>query len=251
MVRACRRRWVLVASAVAVVGWSSIATGSEPETRVSQSAIRRHTMVLGSDAMAGRAPGTPGGRRSADYLVRELADAGLEPFGDDGTFTERVPLHASRVLPESRLDVWNLGETRQLRLGADYLLATAGSQTMIPRRVPMVFVGYGIVAPEFDHNDYSGVDVRGKVVVYLAGEPPSDDREYFDGIAPSVYAAAETKSKIALTRGAVGSLLIPFPRPGLEAAWEHAQREYAFDVLSLAYSLPEHLSGILHPEVAD
>jgi hypothetical protein len=160
-------------------------------------------------------------------------------------------LHGSRALPDSRLEVWNLGETRRFRFGEDYLLATVGSQTLIPRRVPMVFVGFGIVAPEFDHNDYRGVDVRGKVAVYLSGEPESDDLDFFDGPAPSVYAAPETKSKIALTRGAVGSLLIPRPRPGLEAAWNHARLEYAVESLSLAYSLPEHLSAMLHPEAAE
>ncbi|MEE4271149.1 MAG: M28 family peptidase, partial [Thermoanaerobaculales bacterium] len=166
-----------------------------------------------------------------------------------GGYDQRVPLHASLALEESRFEIWNLGTTRRLRLGDDYLLATAGSETLIPRRAPMVFVGYGIVAPEFDYNDYLGIDVRGKVVVFLAGEPPSDDPEYFQGSAPTIYSAPATKAKIALTRGAAGSLMIPEPRTGLERAWEAARRDYAIESLSLAYSLPEHLTGILHPRV--
>ena len=97
-----------------------------------------------------------------------------------------------------------------LALGSDYLLYSTGSQTWIPRPAPMVFVGYGIVAPEFDHNDYADVDVRGKVVVFLGGEPPSsEDPEFFAGEEPSVYSSVETKARIALARGAVGSVVIP------------------------------------------
>jgi hypothetical protein len=135
-------------------------------------------------------------------------------------------------------------------LGDDYLLFTAGSQTLIPRRVPMVFAGYGIVAPEFDYNDYQDLDVRGKVVVYLTGEPYSDDPDFFKGEEPSVYAAPETKSRIALSRGAVGSLLVPLPVANIDAVWERTRRDYGFEQLSLAYSLPEHLSAVLHPETA-
>jgi Zn-dependent M28 family amino/carboxypeptidase len=152
-------------------------------------------------------------------------------------------------MPSSRLELWSLGEARTLELGADYLLRSAGSQTLIPRRVPVIFVGHGIVAPEFDYNDYQDLDVRGKVVVYLAGEPRSDDPDFFNGDEPSVYAAPETKSRIALSRGAVGSLLVPLAPAGLEAAWERSRREYAFEQLSLAYALPGHLSAILHPDV--
>jgi hypothetical protein len=244
-------RLALIAALAALVAPDGAAAldGVDPAGRITAEDIRRHTVVLGSDAMEGRAPGSVGGDRAADYLVRDLEAAGVEPFGDDGGFRQRVPLHSSLPLPDSRLEIWNLGETRRLQLGEDYLLYTAGSQTWIPRRVPMVFVGYGIVAPEFDHNDYHGLDVRGKVVVYLAGEPQSDDPAYFQGQVPSVYATSETKQKIALARGAVGSLMVPLPRLGFDLAWRRATRDYAFESLGLAYSLPEHLSGVLHPNV--
>jgi hypothetical protein len=215
---------------------------------ISEEALRRHVTVLASDAFEGRFPGTRGGDRAADYLSRTLEAMGLEALGDDGTYYQRVPLHGATPLPSSRLELWSLGQSRRLELGEDYLLFTTGDQTTIAGRVPLVFVGYGIVAPEFDYNDYHDVEVRGKVVVYLAGEPPSDDPDYFAGADPTVYAAPETKKRIALSRGARGSLLIPRVRGDTAAAWERTRRQFVLEDLTLPYAVPGHLSAVLHPE---
>ena len=219
-------------------------------SEVSVEQIRRHTVVLGSDALEGRAPGTAGGRRAAAYIEDELRRLGVRPWGDEGGFLQHVPLHAVTPLDDSRLVLTSLGEARELALGSDYLLLTTGAQTWLPRPVPMVFVGYGIVAPEFDYNDYADVDVRGKVVAFLDGEPRSADPEYFAGPEITVYSAADTKQRIALSRGAVGSVLIPVEGNGGEDRWQRLRREFAFDHLTLAYSIPRHLSLILHPSEA-
>jgi hypothetical protein len=251
-----RARRAIVASALAAgVGLGAVrAAGAEQRiveaaAALSAEGIRRHTAVLGSDAMEGRAPGTPGGGRAADYIADELERLGVRPLGDEGSYFQQVPLHGNTPLPVSRLILTSLGEPRELALWSDYVLVSTGAQTWLPRSAPMVFVGYGIVAPEFDANDYADVDVRGKVVVYLAGEPASDDPAYFQGLEPSVYAAAETKQRIALSRGAVGSVLIP--DAGVSGAgWERLRREYDFEHLTAASSLPRHLSLVLHPQLA-
>ena len=173
----------------------------------------------------------------------------MRPLGDGGSFFQQVPILGNTPLPSSRLVLSSLGEARELTLGRDYLLYTTGAQTWLPRPAPLVFVGYGIVAPEFDYSDYGDIDVRGKVVVYLAGEPSSEDPDYFLGAEPSVYAAAETKQRIALSRGAVGSVLIP-DAGAAGARWERLRREYAFEHLTLASTLPRHLSLLLHPDLA-
>lgn len=213
--------------------------------------IRRHTAVLGSDALEGRAPGTPGGDRAAAYIAGRLEALGLEPLGDGGSFLQQVPLHGVTALPESRLEIESLGSRRELALGDDYLLLTAGSQTLVPAFVPMVFVGYGIVAPEFDYNDYADLDVAGKVVVYLDGEPPSDDPGFFAAGQPTVYASPEAKKRIALSRGARGGVLIPSMPDAAGARWERTRRDFAFETLSLAYAVPGHLSLMLHPKHAE
>jgi hypothetical protein len=219
--------------------------------RVSAEEIRRHTVVLGSDALEGRAPGTKGGRRAAEYIADQLANLGLTPAGERDGYFQMVPLHGSVPLPSSELRLTSLGDDRNLDLGSDYLLFTTGSQTEIPQAVPMVFVGYGIVAPEFDYNDYADLDVRGRAVVYLPGEPPSDDRDFFFGKVPTVYSAPESKKRIALSRGARASFLLPVVDGNVERAWERLRRDFAFEDLSLAYAVPSHLSGILHPKLAE
>jgi hypothetical protein len=236
---------VSVGTAIAADRWAAVTD------EVTAEGIRRHTVVLGSDALAGRFPGTSGAERAASYLEAELQKLGLESAWNHGRLRQMVPLHGSMPLPSSELEVSSVGESRRLDLGADYLLFTTGVQTEIPRPVPVVFVGYGIVAPEFDYNDYADVDVRGRVVIYLAGEPPSDDPRYFSGPRTTVYAAPETKKRIALSRGAVGSFLLPVVDGPVAEAWIRLRRDFAFEHLSLAYAVPSHLSGILHPDLAD
>ncbi len=223
---------------------TAIAASVDPER------LEAHASFLGSDELVGRAPGTTGGDRAAAYIAGQLAALGLEPLGDGGSFLQQVPLHGVTALPESRLEIDSLGSRRELALGDDYLLFTAGSQTLVPAFVPMVFVGYGIVAPEFDYNNYADIDVAGKVVVYLAGEPPSDDPGFFAAGKPTVYASPEVKKRIALSRGARGGVLIPTIAESAGARWERTRRDFEFDNLSLAYAVPGHLSLMLHPRHA-
>jgi hypothetical protein len=216
---------------------------------VSAEAIRRHTSFLGADGLEGRAPGTPGAVAAARYIASEMERAGLRGLGRGEGWLQDVPLHGTIPTEGTELVVASDCGSAALNLGRDYVLFTGGVQTLIPRDVPLVFAGYGIVAPEFDYNDYQGLDVAGKVVVVLSGEPDSADPAYFAGPLPTVYSTPEAKQRIALSRGARGSLLIPSiqdPR----RPWADLRREFAFEHLSLPYSLPRHLSAWIHPEVA-
>ena len=213
---------------------------------VTAEGIRRHLVVLGSDALEGRAPGTRGGDRAAGYIAGELRRIGLRPMGDDGGYLQQVPLLGSRPLPGCRLTLSRLGETELLTLGEDYLLVTTGEQTLVPRLTPVVFAGYGIVAPEYDYNDYADLDVRGKVVAFLEGEPPSTDPEYFSGVGRSVYAVVETKVRIALARGAVASVVLPSASRD-DDWWAGQRRAYSFEHITSASAVPRHLVLILHP----
>ena len=93
--------------------------------------IQRHTVILGGDALEGRAPGSRGGRMAAAYIASELEKIGVEPLGDDGSFFLLVPLVGSTPLPRSRLTISVLGEQKVLALGEDYLLHTTGAQTWL------------------------------------------------------------------------------------------------------------------------
>jgi hypothetical protein len=237
------------ALAAIVLAGTALAAPS-PGTGVSAESLRSHTFFLGDDALEGRAPGSPGAERAARYIVRQLERAGLEPLGRNGSWLQDVPLHGTTPGKGSALVVTSACGSQPLRLGEDYLLYTGGVQTLIPREVPLVFAGYGIVAPEFDYNDYQDVDVTGKVVVVLTGEPSSSDPGFFAGATPTVYSTPEAKQRIALSRGARGSLIVPSslePQP----AWDDLRREFAFEHLSLPYTLPRHLSVRVRPEAAE
>ncbi len=234
-----------------VIALASVAPGvtfdlAEVAGRVDAEQIRDHVEVLASDRLEGRRPGTDGGRMAAAYIETALDRTGLRPALEDGTFRQQVPLHQSRPLPATQLDLWVFGDRISLELGADYLLHTWGPASAIPQRTPMVFVGHGIVAPEFDHNDYADVDVRGAVVVYLAGEP-----DFFAGEKTTVYAAAESKRRIALSRGAVASLLVPTAYGDTRGAWQRLRTLYGFPGLELPGVLPSLPSFVLNPELAE
>jgi hypothetical protein len=159
-------------------------------------------------------------------------------------------MRGSIPLPQSSLRlVGDCGE-ETLRLKQDYLLYQQGAQTYIPNPVPLVFAGYGIVAPEFDYNDYQRIDVSGKIVVFLSGEPPSRESNYFNGDAVSPYAYPAVKQRIALSRGARGSFMIPNPRFEGERSWDFWVDEFAFEHVTLAYAPSGHLSAMVRPEVA-
>jgi hypothetical protein len=213
--------------------------------------LRAHVAALGSDAMEGRGTGSAGERTAARYLAEQLAAMGVRGAGDGGGFLQMVPIHGSRPLPASDLTVVTPCETRSLAPADDYFLFSGGFQTYIPHPAALVFVGYGIVAPEFDYDDYDGMDVAGKVVVFLTGEPPSSDRAFFAGERTTVYAAAETKQRIAMAKGARGSVLLGTPAEARWRDWEWVARQFAHEQLALAYTVPKHFAAVLHPGAAE
>jgi hypothetical protein len=223
-----------------------------PETTdVSADAIRRHVFVLGADELEGRAVGTEGGDKAAQYVAGELKRYGLKPLGQEGGFYQQVPLHASSPEPANELFLASECGSGPLRLGEDYLLEAGGPGAHLAPPTGIVFAGYGIVAPEFDYNDYQGLDVSGRVVAVLTGEPPSEDPAYFAGEQPTVYSTPEAKQRLALSRGARGTILLPSAQEPAWKNWEYWVRQSFGETISLAYSVPHHLAVRLNPRVAD
>jgi len=144
------------------------------------------------------------------------------------------------------------GDTEHhFELGKDYVLYNSGAQTFVPRPVPLVFVGYGIIAPEFDYNDYQALDVEGKIVVLLSGEPPSSDANYFDGSRPTAYSYPEVKQRLATSRGARGSIMIPNPREETGRDWRYWRQQFAFEDVTLLYNVTANLSVLMAPAAAE
>ncbi|MFZ5515860.1 MAG: M28 family peptidase [Candidatus Zhuqueibacterota bacterium] len=214
---------------------------------ISADSLKKHVAFLGNDSLQGRGTGTPGGRLAAEYIARQLAHWQFIPMGDNRSYFQSIPMHGSFPLPSSQMKIHsNTGEV-DLRLKDDYLLYKSGAQTYIPRPQQLVFVGYGIIAPEFDYNDYQSLDVDGKIVVFLSGEPPSEDSTYFDGPYPTIYSYPESKQRIAISRGASGSILIPRPVELVHEPWREWIQAFSFEDVTLAYSVTANLSIALNP----
>ena len=195
--------------------------------------------------------GTKGGNSAAKYLASEFEKLGLIPAGDDNTFYQYIPMHASLPLPGSSLTLITDTKETRLELNADYILYKSGEQTFVPNPLPLVFVGFGIVAPEFDYNDYQSVNVENKIVVFLEGEPFSDDEKYFDGIKPSIYSLPEMKQRIAISRGASGSIMIPGIRYKDADEWNKLLNDFSFEDVTLAYAASGNLSVLINPFTAE
>jgi hypothetical protein len=201
--------------------------------------------VLGSDSLEGRATGSAGGKKAAAYIVKHLQESGLQPAGYRKSFYQTFPVHASLPLQNSRLRLINDTIT-DLRLWTDYVLYNSGTHTIIPEPLQLVFAGYGINAPEYDYNDYSNLDIVNKIVVFLAGEPLSDDPEYFDGSQLTIHSDANIKFRTALARGARGCILIPLQRHGNFSDWSRTVRMFMFEDIKLPYGINDNVNILIN-----
>ncbi len=173
-----------------------------------QAAMKAHVMFLASDAMRGREAGSPEYDIAAEYVAAQFYAAGLRPAGDDGGYLQKVPLVTYRAGDKGDLVVTRDGALPQrLVFGEDYVPGAHAGAASTAIDAPVVFVGFGTVAPQYKRDDYAGVDVKGKIVAYLGGAPSSfqsEERAHFSG--------GTTKAIYAQSRGAVGTILIQ-PRP--------------------------------------
>ena len=171
--------------------------------------IRWHVRFLAHDLLEGRGTGQRGGDIAAEYIATQFAEYGLKPAGDNGSYLQKVPLVGITTLPETRFTLApKQGPAMNLKPLDEYV---AYDQTQQPRSdldAEIVFVGYGIEAPEYNWDDYKGADVRGKVLLMLVNEPPSDDPKFFKGKALTYYGRWTYKYEEAARKGAAGVILI-------------------------------------------
>ncbi|MFZ3214110.1 MAG: M28 family peptidase [Terriglobales bacterium] len=170
--------------------------------------IRAHVKFLADDLLEGRGTGQRGGDIAAAYIATQFALDGLKPAGRGG-YLQPVPLVGISTQPETSFTIVpEHGEAIVPRLLEDYVANDESQQPASDIDAPIVFVGYGIEAPEYRWDDYKGVDLRGKVLLMLVNEPPSDDPAFFAGKALTYYGRWTYKYEEALRRGAVAAILI-------------------------------------------
>ncbi len=237
---------------LALWAFSTAGQGDAPAAAVgiSPERLRQHVTVLGSDAFGGRAVGTRGGALTEAYVAGQLAAAGVAGAAAGGGYLQAVPMHGSVPLPESELLLISPCHSGALSLGENFLLFTSGDATLLPQPVEVVFAGYGVVAPELGEDEYAGLKVRGKVVAVMAGEPRRRPGAKAAGDGPTLYGAPETKRRIALSRGAVGLVVIPSLREPTWRDWAARRREFAFEHVVLPYGVTQSFAALLHRSAA-
>ena len=200
----------LVSGGLMVQAQSAVSPIAKAEASIDAARIREQDKFISDDLFEGRYPGLRGGELAAKYIATQFALEGLKPAGDNGTFFQQVNFVGLKVEPEKTSFVLEPAKGRKetLAFGDDYVVS---NQTLTPTTsvdAPIVFVGYGATAPEFNWDDYAGVDVKGKVVMCIVGDPPSDDPKFFAGKALTYYGRWTYKFEQAARMGAVGMLII-------------------------------------------
>jgi Zn-dependent M28 family amino/carboxypeptidase len=177
--------------------------------KIDSERIRTHVRFLSHDLLEGRGTGQRGGDIAAEYIAAQFALDGLKPAGDNGTYMQKVPMVGVTTKPETTFSLVPAnGSATELKPLAQYVAYDETQQTESTVNADIVFVGYGIEAPEYKWDDYKGVDVKGKVLLMLVNEPPSDDPNFFKGKALTYYGRWVYKFEKAARKGAVGALLI-------------------------------------------
>lgn len=204
----------VLALTLTLISVASATSADSPPLNISAASILERTKILSSDEFEGRAPGTPGEDKTVAYLVSEFQKIGLQPGNPDGSFLQNAPLVG--ITSKPTLSFTLDGATLEMENVNDFVaVSTHVKERVAAKDTDVVFVGYGIVAPEFDWDDYKGVDVRGKTVVMLINDPPlidpatgELDPTVFGGRAMTYYGRWTYKYEIAAAKGAAACLIV-------------------------------------------
>ncbi|HEV2983305.1 MAG TPA: M28 family metallopeptidase [Vicinamibacterales bacterium] len=189
--------------------------------RIDMDAVLAHVKALSSDEFEGRAPGTKGEELSVTYLADQFKKVGLKPGNTDGTYFQQVPLVG--ITPAPAPLIFKKGNQQQTLKWKDDVVAWTKhvAESASLENSELVFVGYGVVAPEFNWDDYKGVDLKGKTLVVLINDPPVPDADKageldaktFGGKAMTYYGRWTYKYEIGAQKGAAGVLIVHETEP--------------------------------------
>jgi Zn-dependent M28 family amino/carboxypeptidase len=232
---------IFFAAATLILAVDELALHLEPALEaITPDGMLAHIKVLASDEFEGRAPGTKGEELSIKYISDQFKQIGLKPGNPDGTYTQEVPL--AGIKSEPRMSFVIGDKTIDLKYPDDFTASSARLQPEIKTdNSDLVFVGYGIVAPEYGWDDYKGVDVRGKTLLMLIGDPPIPDpkdpskldEKMFKGKAMTYYGRWTYKYEIAAQKGAAAAVIIHetgpagYPYSVVRTSW--AKENYEID----------------------
>lgn len=203
--------FVVVCSLIAAQAQSSAPPAAQKAMNaIDPEKIRATVKYLSDDALQGRGTGQKGGDMAADRIAEQFKSYGLLPAGDAGTYFQKINFFGVTTDPKEThfAFVPKSGAEIPLKFADDYIANDDTHATKSEIDAPLVYVGYGIEAPEYHWDDYKGTDVKGKVLLMLVNEPPSDDPNFFKGKALTYYGRWTYKYEEAARRGAMGVVLI-------------------------------------------
>jgi Zn-dependent M28 family amino/carboxypeptidase len=204
---AMRRLWIAIAMMVLASGMMWAAKEHAPG--VDAQKIRAHVKYLASDELEGRGTGQKGGDTAAAYIATEFQSYGLLPAGENGSYFQNVPMVGVKTLPETVFVLAPAnGKELPLKELDDYVTTDEQQTESAVIDAPIVFVGYGITAPQYQWDDYKGYDLTGKVALLFVNEPVSDDPKFFKGKALTYYGRWTYKFEETARRGAIATLII-------------------------------------------
>ena len=203
-------------AAVALSTAAQNATGNPPAAAskmITADRLMSHIKTLSSDEFEGRGPGTHGEELTIKYIADQFKQLGLAPGNTDGTYFQKVPLVGITTENPEEMKVRVADKNIYLKYGDDFVARTVRVVENGGFNAEMVFVGYGVVAPEYNWDDYKGVDVRDKVLIMLVNDPPVPDPKVFGGRAMTYYGRWTYKFEIAAQKGAAGVLIVHETEP--------------------------------------
>ena len=194
-------------------------------------AIRAHLKFLSSDLLEGRGPGTRGDALATSYIASQFEAMGLEPAGDDGTYFQKVPLLGITMNSDaSHLAFTRNGATTigPMKYREEFAGGNQSQQDNVDVDSDVIFVGHGVVAPEYKWDDYKGVDVRGKTLIMLVDDPPANTKEpdLFKGRARTYYGRWTYKFETGTAKGAEAVILI-HTDPAAGYGWQVVRNSWA------------------------
>ncbi len=210
----------MLAALIALPAGAADAPSAPPATPIDPARLSEHVRVLSSDDFQGRGPATPGEAKSIDYIAKQFAAAGVQPGGDQGGWFQNVPLARFAVTGPVKMQISAGGATQALTQGDQVVV-----QTLVPvdhvtvAHAPLVFVGYGVKAPECKWDDFKGVDLHGKIAVVLINDPDFEAPQVthgagcFGGKAMTYYGRWTYKYEEAARQGALGMLIVHETEP--------------------------------------
>ncbi len=196
-----------------------------------ESAMRAHVGFLASDEMKGREAGTAEYDIASRYVAAQFETMNLRPAGAKNSFIQPVPLVTFRAADKGGITLVRGAVKTQLEFGVDYLPGTNPLSADLTTDAPLVFAGFGVVAPAFKRDDYAGLDVKGKIVVMLAGAPsslPTEERAH--------YGNAVSKRQLAAERGAIGIITVDTPTREKVSTFERRARNWRYLGATWAHS---------------